>query len=120
MKNLRQTGKLGEDLASTFLLENDYIILENNYCIRAVGEIDIIAKKNNHLVFIEVKLSNTNSFDDPVYRVTKTKQKRLFATAEIYLSEQVINYESYSFDVITLKKVDDKYDIAHLQNAFWG
>ena len=53
-------GKNGEQLAAGYLTENGYFILKMNYNCR-IGEIDIIATKNNVIIFVEVKYRNTNT-----------------------------------------------------------
>ena len=120
MKNLRKKGKVGEELAISFLVQKDFSIIETNYTIRGAGEIDIIAKKNSHISFVEVKLSENTSFGDPIYKINKTKTKRIYNTANIYLSKYVGDYNSTSFDVITIVKNKNNYNINHIENAFWG
>ena len=60
----RKIGKDGEEIAAKFLLDKGYNILEKNYYTR-FGEIDLIASKNDILVFVEVKLKQTEDFGTP-------------------------------------------------------
>ena len=76
-------GKLGEDLAATYLKKNGFKILERNFRIRG-GEIDIIATEKETLVFIEVKTRKTDEFGTPLEAITPWKMKALIKAAEFY------------------------------------
>ena len=79
-------GRLGEDLAAEYLREHGYELLERNVRY-SVGEIDIVAKKDDETQFVEVKTRRSASFGDAVEHVTPAKQKRVKRAARIYLSE---------------------------------
>ena len=79
-------GRLGEDLAAEYLESLEYEILARNYR-SPLGEIDIIAKHNETLVFVEVKTKTSNFFGRPEEMVTKTKQTKLKNLANSYLSQ---------------------------------
>ena len=72
--NNKKTGKQGEDLAAEFLIKKDYEILERNYMC-AVGEVDIIARKGNELIFIEVKTRRQETYGAPRDSVNEIKTK---------------------------------------------
>lgn len=76
-------GRLGEKLARGFLKKRGYRILETNYH-GPEGEIDIIAKHKDYLVFVEVRTKTSLKFGSPEESVTGTKKKRLIATAYYY------------------------------------
>ena len=79
----RDTGILGEKLASDFLQKRGYHILETNYrCPH--GEIDIVAKHKDSLVFIEVRTKRSLQFGSPEESITQTKKERMRATAWHY------------------------------------
>ena len=92
----QKIGKIGEDLSCKFLVKHGFLIHERNYW-KKCGEIDIIAKKDNTIHFVEVKtvscLLNTKNIDiyNPEDNVHKWKLKRLFKTIQIYLSENNIS-----------------------------
>ncbi|MDP2919472.1 MAG: YraN family protein [Dehalococcoidia bacterium] len=79
----KATGALGERLAANFLNQHGYRIIENNFRCRE-GEIDIIAVKNDCLVFVEVRAKRSRLFGTPEESITATKKKHLRAAAERY------------------------------------
>ena len=68
-------GNKGEEIASSFLVEKGFELLKRNYRIYRVGEIDIIAKKENLIIFVEVKTRNINHFGGALYSITQRKKK---------------------------------------------
>ena len=107
-------GLAGEDLATSYLKKNKYKILERNYTVK-LGEIDIIAKDKDEIVFVEVKRRKNDDFGRPSENVDYKKQKKITAVAEFYMSKNEI--ESYTrFDVIEI--VGD--EISHIKNAFYA
>ncbi len=79
----RDTGALGEKLAKDFLKKRGYHILETNYRCPE-GEIDIVAKHKDSLVFIEVRTKKSLEFGSPEESITRTKKERLRAVASRY------------------------------------
>ncbi len=79
----RETGIRGEKLAKDFLKKRGYRILETNYRCPE-GEIDIIARHKDFLVFIEVRAKTSLKFGSPEESITPTKKARLRATAFHY------------------------------------
>ena len=82
----RLLGKWGERLVAEDLRKNGWKILETNYRCR-LGEIDLIVEKGKYLAFVEVKLRRSNRFGQASEAVTIEKQRKLRATAELYLVE---------------------------------
>ena len=79
----RDTGILGEKLARDFLKKRSYKILETNYrCPQ--GEIDIVARQKNTLVFVEVRTKTSRAFGSPEESVTPMKKERMIASAYHY------------------------------------
>lgn len=97
-KNEYLSGIEGENRACEFLINNGYEILSRNFSCR-YGEIDIIAKKNEILHFVEVKFSNKNY--DTEYRVTNSKISKLLKTIEIYMSNENLEDE-FQLDLIAI------------------
>lgn len=85
-QNKKAVGKAYEDLATAYLIDKGYKILERNYRCK-VGEIDIIAKDKNALIFIEVKYRKTTAFGAPAEAVNYYKQQRIMRSAKWYLKE---------------------------------
>lgn len=115
----REIGKIYEELASDYLINNNYKILAKNYQKRS-GEIDIIAQKNDIISFVEVKYRSTSTFYSPREAVTFSKQQKIIKTAEYYIFENFsknnCNY-NYKFDIIEI--VGKEKLINHIENAFY-
>lgn len=79
----RDTGTLGEKLAKDFLKKRGYHILETNYRYPE-GEVDIIARQKDCLVFVEVRTKKSLAFGSPEESITRTKRERLRAAAARY------------------------------------
>jgi len=79
----KDTGILGEKLARDFLEKRGYRILEANYRC-AEGEIDLIARHKDYLVFVEVRTKKSLEFGSPEESITTTKRERLRAVASHY------------------------------------
>jgi putative endonuclease len=117
-KNKRKTGSEGEDIACDFISKLGYEIIERNYQF-GHGEIDIIAKDSEFLVFIEVKFRKNLEFGPPELAITKGKQKQIIRTASAYLWEKGIKDKSSRIDVIAILKFPgQKPQINHIMNAF--
>jgi len=118
MLNFRQKfEKFGEDTAARHLKKMGYQLLCRNYRTR-FGEIDIIAKDSETIVFIEVKSRRTSSFGHPKYSITRKKQERISKTALYYLKENDQSNCRARFDVVTINSADKKTDVEIIKNAF--
>lgn len=123
MKTLkRQFGDLGEQIAKKYLEKNKYQILEQNFQ-KPWGEIDIIAKRGNNIVFIEVKAKSAgigNEHGLPEEEVNFWKQKKLIRTAQTYLIEHGFE-ENVNWQIDVISVVLDwqtrKAKLQHLKNA---
>lgn len=78
-------GNLGEDYACEVLAALGYELMERNFRSR-FGEIDIIAKKDGFLCFIEVKTRGENAMGRPAAAVTVSKQRKILKTSEYYIT----------------------------------
>lgn len=119
MENKKKIGSLGEELTANYLLKHGYIILAHNY-YSPYGEIDLIAKKENIIVFTEVKTRHENPLYSPAEAVTKAKQKRIIKTAFLYLQKHKYNLQP-RFDVaevILSAHAEAKWCINYIENAF--
>jgi putative endonuclease len=117
-KNKRKTGSRGEDIACEFISKLGYEIIERNYQF-GHGEIDIIAKNGETLVFIEVKFRKNLEFGPPELAITQGKQKQIKRVASAYLWEKDIKDQLCRIDVIAILKFpNQKPQINHIINAF--
>jgi len=101
-ENPKLFGDESENLATKFLEQEGYIILERNYFARKLGEIDIIAQRDDTLHFIEVKSSKSDSFD-PVYNVTPAKLRKVINATHYYLKIKRLDMP-FSIDVLIIRK----------------
>ena len=103
--NKRAIGRLSELKVIEHLKEENIITIKHNYYCK-YGEIDIIAKKNDTYRFIEVKYSKSE-FINPLYKLNKTKIKRIYQSSMDYLSK--INYKNenleYYIYIVNEKKI---------------
>ena len=114
MLNTRKKGQMGEDIAVKYLQENGYEIIERNKHFSRACEIDIIAYKNDTLIFIEVKTRTTNSFGIPFEAITKTKYQHIKTGVYTYLKDNP-EYKKYRIDAISII-LKPELTIEHLKN----
>ena len=76
MAQHNDTGKEGEEMAAMYLIKNGYRIIARNFRYKK-SEIDIVAQKDNIIVFIEVKTRTNAFFQEPKLSVTRSKQKQI-------------------------------------------
>ncbi len=116
MKNNIEKGKYGESIAASFLQKQGYRILAKN---RRYGhkEIDIIAKDNETIVIVEVKLRYTDFFGFPEQAVNKRKQKLLIEAADAYITENNLNND-VRYDVVAIVFENNKKRLLHIKDAF--
>ncbi|MBD5410422.1 MAG: YraN family protein [Treponema sp.] len=113
----KETGNYGETKAASFLIQNGYEIVKRNYGTRT-GEIDIIAKKGDLLVFVEVKTLPNGTPELLSLVLNERKQKRIIKTAQSFLAK----YRKYSnnyirFDAIIVD-MPGLPEFYHVENAF--
>lgn len=98
----KELGKTGEDIAVEFLINKGYEIIQRNYRFSKTGEIDIIAKDDNCLVFVEVKTKGNLEFGLPDQAVSKGKLKQVKRIAEYYLYDKNLKDTNCRIDVIAI------------------
>lgn len=110
-------GKKGEEIAVRYLKRHKYKIIEQNYRCR-FGEIDIIAKEKDVLVFIEVKTRHSLGFGPPETAVDFYKQQHIEKVALNYLSQCREEIEECRFDVVSIIWIDKKPEVVLIKDAF--
>lgn len=114
----KQIGDRGEKLAVMYLENKGYTILEQNYRFEH-AEVDIIAFKEQEIVFVEVKLRSSLKYGHPEDAVTEEKKQQIFKAAEAWLYERKMDGSPVRFDVISiLSKNPTEHKIKHFENAF--
>ncbi len=100
------TGDYGEDLACKYLKKQGYKILERNFRISG-GEIDIVAKDKDILVFVEVKARWSHQYGLPSESMTYWKIKYLLKTAMFYIMKTGWGEKEYRLDFVGVDFADD-------------
>ena len=114
MKELnRVIGNSGESQALSYLTKKKYKILFTNYKNK-IGEIDIIAKDKNYIVFVEVKKRETLAFGRPSEAVDQRKQQKIRLVAQGFLKQYKLFDNDCRFDVVEIIGEE----INHIENAF--
>ncbi len=114
----RTTGDRGEALAAEFLTNRGYRIVEKNFRFNH-AEIDLIAKKEKLLVFVEVKTRSGTGFGFPEDFVNATKVRLVRKAAAFYIFSRDWHFD-VRFDVVSiLEYPDGRYEIRHLEDAFY-
>ena len=116
MAEHNEKGKIGEKLAKEYLINHGYKILHTNWRIMRF-EVDIIAQKDNILVFCEVKYRTSNVFGEPETFVTMRKQKNIIKAAAIYVGRYRWQGES-RFDIVSVLADKKIPKINHIENAY--
>ena len=114
----QNVGRRGEDEAVQYLAEKSYDILERNFRAER-GEIDIITKDGDTLVFVEVKTKIQGGFGEPEDWVGRRKQAQIGKVAMAYLQEKEIVDIDCRFDVVAVVRTGGKCEIRHIEDAFW-
>lgn len=105
-----------EIIAIKYLQKNEYKILETNFKFWRFWEIDIIAKKWEIIIFIEVKYRNNISYWIPEESLTKYKLSKCEKTIQYYCKKYKIDFEKIRFDAITILKEKNSHKITHYKN----
>ncbi|MEZ4526012.1 MAG: YraN family protein [Desulfobacterales bacterium] len=113
----RRFGQDSEALAAELLRQKGYEIVTQNWRT-GTGEIDIIARDRETLVFVEVKARRTRTFGNPKYAISHKKQQKLSLTALGYLKTTSQLGSKARFDVVTLVFAGGSPEIEIVRNAF--
>jgi len=95
-------GNQSEELALGFLQQNGFRIIDRNFYAKKMGEIDIIAIKDDIIHFIEVKSSFSNSFE-PIYNITPLKLRKIVKSSQYYLQQKKLIHLAFSIDALIIK-----------------
>ena len=110
-------GKEGEKIAAAYLKKNGYRIIEINFRC-SIGEIDIVAKEKDDLVFVEVKTRKSIELGYPEQAVGIRKQKKMSQLALWYLQKRKIADTNARFDVVAVTLIPEKNEVKLIKNAF--
>jgi putative endonuclease len=111
----QRVGRWGEQTAAEYLEKQGYQILERNFRTQH-GEVDIIARQENVLVFVEVKARSSNRFGYPEHSVTPRKKMHILSAAEKYILEHP-EFQTWRVDVIAVEGETGEAKIVHFENV---
>ena len=111
-----ELGKKGEELAIDYLIKQGYKIVERNWRFQK-AEIDIIARKEETLISVEVKTRSTNDFGNPQDFVNPKKIKLMVLAMNEYVLKKDLNVE-VRFDIVAITKNKGSFNIEHLEDTF--
>ena len=109
----KDTGNLGEKLAGDFLKKRGYRIVETNYRCPE-GEIDIVARDRETLVFVEVRTKRSRAFGSPEESITAAKKERMRAAAYHYQQDHDNLPELWRIDVVAVE-LDEKGEPSRIE-----
>ncbi|MEG1286574.1 MAG: YraN family protein [Clostridium sp.] len=115
----KDIGNYGEDLSFEFLKRNGYSILSRNFRNR-FGEVDIICKKDEVIIFVEIKSRYSSNYGYPIEAITYSKQKQIIKLCKFYIYINNLNNYNFRFDIIEvfLNKDNNLYSLNHIPDAF--
>lgn len=115
--NNKYKGNLGETLATQYLQNLGYKILERNWRYSKFGEIDIIAVEKNTLIFVEVKTRRGLAFGHPFEAINPKKVHQVQSIAKAYMAQESCKYKNCRLDGISII-LSNPPKIEHLKNIF--
>jgi len=118
-KSRAELAKIGENIAARYLQSQGYAILERNYRTD-IGEIDIVARHGEDLVFVEVKSRTPSESFAPSESVTQAKRVKLVKLAQLYVATRTRKDERCRFDVVevTLSESGSPMNVRLIPGAF--
>lgn len=116
-----EVGAWGERIALAYLQQKGYLILDRHWTHR-IGEIDIVAKKDGRIVFVEVKTRTSLRYGTPEEGIGWHKQQKLRRTANVYMLKHRLNDVPYQIDslAIVYDAILKETKIRHLENVIEG
>ena len=112
----RWRGRYAEKIAADFLMRQGFVIVARNYRCR-LGEIDLIAREGDTLVFVEVRFRSRSDYGNAIESITNMKRRKLIAAALYFLQERGDGDSDCRFDVIALSHLSPDV-VEWIPNAF--
>jgi putative endonuclease len=109
-------GQKGEELACGFLVRQGLVLVEKNFRLR-LGEVDLIMREGETLVFVEVKYRSSHAFGGALAAVTPRKQRKVKLVAEAYL-QRFSEMPIVRFDVVGISPQGSGYRFDWVKGAF--
>ena len=109
-------GWIGEELTAQYLAGKGYTIIGRNVRY-GKGELDIICRDGDEIVFVEVKTRRSFPDDEPVQSLSVRQERMLKHTADGYIQEHVRELTPTRFDVVGVVEGNDEFSVEHVRNA---
>lgn len=109
-------GAMGETYALNYLKSMGYKMYATNFRTR-VGEVDIICKDGETLVFVEVKIRSSSNFGEPYESISAWKKYKIVKTAQAYLANHRLGDIPMRFDAISIIRTGEHMEVMHLKNV---
>ncbi len=116
MPSTKKSWDIWEITAIKYLQNHGYQILDSNFKFGRFGEVDLVASHDGLTVFIEVKYRTNDRFGTAEEAVTKSKLHKCLKTVEYYCKKNNIDFEKIRFDVITVAKKLQSFQVKHYRN----
>lgn len=114
----RARGLVVEDAAERYLQQQGLLAVERNFNSRG-GEIDLVMREADTLVFVEVRFRKSDRFGTPVESVTAAKQRKLLQTAQLYLlARPQWRNKPCRFDIVAARPGESGLQFEWIKNAF--
>lgn len=114
----RTLGRQAEDFALALLLENNYTLVERNFLCKG-GELDLVMRERDELVFVEVRYRRSDDFGDGGESVDRFKQRKLRIAAESWLQRnEEMAFRGCRFAVMSVSGQPDKFQHEWIDDAF--
>lgn len=117
MASHNDLGKAGEDAAVRFLEDKGYQVLHRNWK-RGSYEVDIIARNEEEIIFVEIKTRSDSLYHSPEEAVSNKKINRIVSAADVYVKLFRVDL-SVRFDIIGIVGYDPYFQIDHIEDAFY-
>lgn len=118
MARTQAKGQQGERLAEQFLREQGLTTVTRNY-LCPMGELDLVMRDGDTLVFVEVRQRNSRRFGSPLETITRSKQNKVLKAAQHYLNQHHIpTHQALRFDVVGLVPGDPSTPLEWVADAF--
>lgn len=110
-------GRWGEALAAEYLVQRGYILLERN--VRTpYGELDLVMRQGEGIVFVEVKTRSSRTFGLPEESITRRKQEHLLQAAQYYIQTHMEVGGDWRVDVIAIQRSHESQpEVVHFENV---
>ncbi len=110
-------GKDYEKMACDYLAGKGFKIIERNFNVPHIGEIDIVARDGDYIVFVEVK-ARKKTYYKPYESVDFKKISRIIKASLFYLKKNSISSVNVRYDVVSIEESDSGFEFEHFEGAF--